>query len=760
MRLSKSAIVPPLWLLVLSTAILLFFGGQVSFAADACITCHKDFTPDLMDAFREDVHAANQQACVGCHGGNPNAADDDMAVAHETTDFTPPPWTASESVERCGSCHKKAVQELGTGPHRGVIGEHPDPDLPGCTRCHASHPIYKIQDAKSPVNRTAVLQTCSACHADPEMMARHNLSPQIPNEYRNSVHGRELLTRDNVAAPSCIGCHDNHSGHNENVSSFDEACSLCHQREAKAFKTSKHQRVWELTNTPVCITCHGSHAIEIPSVEMLGTGPGTICSKCHNPGDSPDVFRSLLAKIEKEFSQGQALIVEAEKSGKNVDAQIKILEQVRTQLQKARQSIHYFDLDRFRREVDKGLELSSNISTSVEQLFGESSCITCHRKLDPEMVAGFSNDVHADKKISCDGCHGGNPLLQDEKAMSKEAGFVGVPKRPADIGPFCARCHSKPETMNAFVPGIATDQLSQYALSGHGQALSRNPFDKNVATCASCHGVHSIRTIDDPLSPVYAVNVPGTCNTCHGNRALMNSYGIQTNPYEDYRGSVHGKALLEQGDVSAPACNDCHGNHGAMPPEVDNIANVCGQCHLINANLFKLSIHRGIFELRGMEQCSSCHGHHAINPPTDAMLSTMPGSFCAKCHDPGSAPDQVREMFTNLDAKSLGARNKLRLAESYLVNVDDGFFKLDKAKSEITKMRVLVHLFDLDTLKVADKNTLATLQGVEDIGDKGIENAMFRRKGFLLALGLFALFLAIVILKIRELDKQRKLESQ
>ncbi len=760
MRLSNVMNVPPTWILALTAALLLFFGGQVSYAADACITCHSDFTPELMDAFHEDVHAANQHPCVGCHGGNPDAAPDDMDAAHGTADFAPPPWTASESVKRCGSCHTQVVKKLGTGPHRGVLGENPDPDLPGCTRCHGFHPIYKIQDVKSPVNRTAVLQTCSACHADSAMMARHNLSPKIPNEYRNSVHGRELLTRDNDAAPSCIGCHDSHSSHNENVASFDEACSLCHQREAKAFKTSKHQRVWELTKVPVCITCHGSHSITSPTVEMLGTGPGTICSKCHNPGDSPDVFRSLMDKIEKEFTQGQAMIVEAQRAGKNVDAQIKILEQVRTQLQRARQSIHYFDLARFRKEVDKGLELSSNISTSVEQLFGESSCITCHRELTPDLVAGFSDDVHADKQISCDGCHGGNPLLQDEKAMSPEEGFIGVPKRPADVGPFCARCHSKPEYMNGFVPGISTDQLSQYALSGHGQALSRNPFDKNVATCVSCHGVHKIRAAKDPLSPVYAVNVPETCNKCHGNGDLMKAYGIQTNPYEDYRESVHGKALLDKGDVSAPACNDCHGNHGAKPPEVDNIANVCGQCHVRNATLFKLSVHRGIFELRGMEQCSSCHGHHAIKHPTDAMLSTQPGSICVKCHDPGSAPDQVHEMFTVLDAKSLEARDKLRLAESYLVNVDGGFVQLDKANSEITKMRVLVHLFDLDTLKTADQKTLAMLQGVEDIGNKGIENAMFRRKGFLVALGLFALFLAIVILKIRELEKRRKLESE
>ncbi|MBS1260886.1 MAG: hypothetical protein MAG453_00202 [Calditrichaeota bacterium] len=740
--------------LVVSAAVTAAAAPSAS-AESACLTCHSDFTPELVEAFQQDVHAG-LTGCSGCHGGDPTVPADDMTGAHETDDFAPPPWDPATTVERCGMCHDGAVSELADGPHRSVTTDSPDPDVPGCTSCHGYHPIYKLQHVDSPVRRATVPQTCGECHADAQMMGRHNLPANIPNRYRNSVHGRALLQRHNQNAPSCVGCHDNHGTHHENVGSFDEACSRCHGHEANAFKTSKHQRVWELTDAPVCITCHGTHAIKSPSLEMLGTDPDAVCSKCHNPGDPPDRFRELLRKLEDEYARGQAVLVKAERANKNVEDELKTLEQVRRQLNEARESVHFFDLARLEREVNKGLELSSRISGTVEELVGESSCIACHRELNPELVNEFRNDVHSDKKISCHGCHGGNPLVQDESSMSAREGFVGVPERPADVGPMCASCHSDGEYMNKFRPGIATDQLAQFKLSGHGQALRRNPNDDNVAHCTDCHDTHGIRAVTDPLAPVYPSNVPETCNKCHGDRELMTRYGIKVNPYEDYRESVHGKSLLEDGDISAPACNDCHGNHGATPPGVDNIANVCGQCHAMNASLFKESIHRGIWELRGMPQCGSCHGRHAIYPPSDEMLSTEEGSFCAMCHQSGGPPDQVRTMLDSLERAARYAEQTLRRAESYLVSVDEGYVKLDRARSELTKMRVLVHKFDLDTLRAAKAKTASLIGDVEQIGDQGIENAKFRRNGFLFALAVFAVFVALVLLKVRQIERRRR----
>ena len=64
-------------------------------------------------------------------------------------------------------------------------------------------------------------------------------------------------------------------------------------------------------------------------------------------------------------------------------------------------------------------------------------------------------------------------------------------------------------------------------------------------------------------------------------RGGMASHGIPMDQLALYKKSVHWHTLAEVGDISAPTCNDCHGNHGAVPPGVDSVGNVCGQCHAV-----------------------------------------------------------------------------------------------------------------------------------------------------------------------------------
>ena len=89
-------------------------------------------------------------------------------------------------------------------------------------------------------------------------------------------------------------------------------------------------------------------------------------------------------------------------------------------------------------------------------------------------------------------------------------------------------------------------------------------------------------------------------------------------------------------DFSAPACNDCHGNHGAFPPGVSSIAEVCGQCHVNNAAFFERSPHKPAFDKSGLPECVACHGNHEIHRASDDMLGGQPGTVCRRCHEPGS----------------------------------------------------------------------------------------------------------------------------
>ncbi len=252
------------------------------------------------------------------------------------------------------------------------------------------------------------------------------------------------------------------------------------------------------------------------------------------------------------------------------------------------------------------------------------SCIACHGQLDGplvEPVSHWKGDVHGEAGLGCESCHGGDasPALASdaEAAMNPAKGFRPAPDRLAVAG-FCARCHSDPAYMKRFNPQQRVDQLAEYRTSMHGRLNAQK--DPAPATCVDCHGVHGIRPVTSPDSPAYATNVPKTCARCHQDEPLMRRYGKKTGQYEDYRRSVHGVALLERGDTAAPACNDCHGNHGAAPPGASSIAQVCGQCHGREAMLFRASFKKQLFDGIGVPECIVCHDHHRIKHPTPDLF--------------------------------------------------------------------------------------------------------------------------------------------
>lgn len=315
------------------------------------------------------------------------------------------------------------------------------------------------------------------------------------------------------------------------------------------------------------------------------------------------------------------------------------------------------------------------------------SCVACHSNADligdeemTRIASDFQEDVHAQVGLSCHDCHGGNPdpqLSEDVDAMDPAFPphpYVGAPKR-VDIPAFCGRCHSDPVFMRRFRPDVRVDQEREYWTSHHGLALKRG--DTRVATCIDCHGVHGIRKAGDPRAPVYPTRVSQTCGHCHSDATLMagtklpNGRPLPTDQLSRWQRSVHAKALLEKGDLTAPTCNDCHGNHGATPPGFDSVAFVCGQCHGREAELFRRSPKHAGFRRHNeyladageggcaachqapepaatfsappqFSECATCHGNHSIIRPTVAMLAPLPAAPCYFCHG-GDAADLLPE---------------------------------------------------------------------------------------------------------------------
>jgi hypothetical protein len=407
-------------------------------------------------------------------------------------------------------------------------------------------------------------------------------------------------------------------------------------------------------------------------------------------------------------------------------------------------------------------------STAVRAQTGETrklpegdQCIACHGELDDELgtpVKLFVADVHLAAGLSCADCHGGDPTSDDpDVGMSPKKGFVGRPG-PLEVPKFCNRCHGDAVFMKKYNPGLPVDQYAKYLTSVHGKLNQAG--DKKAAQCASCHPAHNMKPPSDPTSSVYAVNIPSTCGHCHADSAYMAPYGIPTNQLAGYTESVHGKALLERHDLGAPACNSCHGNHGATPPLTGAIANVCGNCHAFNAELFASSPHKKAFEEGGIPACEVCHSVHKIRQLTLDNLGDGPHSVCTDCHsaDDGTRGIAVAVALKNglagLEDEYNSADSLLGVAERKGMFVEDAQFQLKDARQSIIQANTLIHAFSDSLMHIKVDSATAVLTAVTRTADAQIGEASFRRLGLVIS-SLIISFVAIVLfLKIRDMERK------
>jgi predicted CXXCH cytochrome family protein len=384
------------------------------------------------------------------------------------------------------------------------------------------------------------------------------------------------------------------------------------------------------------------------------------------------------------------------------------------------------------------------------------SCLDCHIKLDGELKApavNYAQDAHARFGLTCKDCHGGNPAAADEN-KAKDKTFKGAPKR-AQIPEFCGRCHADAAYMRTANAKLRVDQLEQYWTSKHGQLLKKG--DTKVAVCTDCHISHAIQSAKFPKSSTFPWNVASTCGRCHGDAEYMKPYKIATNQPAEWKDSVHAKALLEKKDMSAPTCNDCHGNHGAYPPEVKSVAAVCRQCHPSTGDLFNKSPHKKAFDDMGASECEACHGNHRILPPSNAMLGTQDKSVCIPCHDKGSAgfkaADELKGFLDAFDSRIRTASDVLSIAEGKGVEVSEPQFRLRDVSTIDIMAKNLVHGLNVGEIRKKLDEAGPGLAEVEKAGQEALGEANYRRRGLILATVLLALFGVALYLKIRTMKK-------
>ncbi len=389
----------------------------------------------------------------------------------------------------------------------------------------------------------------------------------------------------------------------------------------------------------------------------------------------------------------------------------------------------------------------------------DDTCTACHLALADARLRGpaqlTDSDIHHTQGVTCAGCHGGDPSSEDPAvAMDRAKGFVGkfAPKAIPDM---CGSCHSDAAFMLRYAPNIPTDQLQQYRTSKHGQALAKG--DVNVAVCTSCHGAHGVRQVGDARSPVYPTHVVQTCARCHADKALMARYGIKGDEVEEYEGSIHYAALVKKSDLSAPTCKSCHGAHGATPPGVASVSNVCGTCHPTQRERFDLSPHKDAFAALSQPACESCHGNHAIVHPTDGWIGVASGQVCGNCHSAGDegagAAAAIGQALGAASTAVASAHDRVGRVQKAGMLMDDADVKLEDASQSVVMAQVEVHTARPARVVSQTKTVLADASAAEKLAAAAEAEIRFRRTGLFISLGVIALAMVALVLKVRAMER-------
>jgi predicted CXXCH cytochrome family protein len=398
-------------------------------------------------------------------------------------------------------------------------------------------------------------------------------------------------------------------------------------------------------------------------------------------------------------------------------------------------------------------------------------CAKCHSNADymkrfdstipTDQQAQLMQSVHWKKNtaskgmiVNCVTCHSVHNIRPVHDAESAVAGL--------NIIKTCTSCHSSANVMKAFNPSLSVDQLEKYKTSVHGQKVFQG--NTKVAQCASCHGSHGIRQAVDAKSLVNAKNIPATCAKCHADAAYMKPYGIPTDQYQKFVNSVHGKALLEKGDMFAPSCNKCHGNHGAVPPGVASISNVCGTCHALNAELFSASPHKKVFDEKKIPECDVCHSNHDVQSPTDDMLGVGQQSTCMKCHQDNNSTGykvagEMKMLIDSLQHNARYANGVITEAEQKGMEVSDAKFDFKDIRQILIETRTVMHKTDIEKYRETIKAGFDITNKSKTAGEEAIKDYYFRRTGLGISTLIITVLAVGLYLKIRKIERKQQAKT-
>jgi hypothetical protein len=273
------------------------------------------------------------------------------------------------------------------------------------------------------------------------------------------------------------------------------------------------------------------------------------------------------------------------------------------------------------------------------------TCLSCHS--NESMVKTFPSGeelslfisgskfrvaVHGQEGLNCVDCHA-------TMAQIPHPEFAVQTIRDAkfELYTVCQNCH--------------LDLYNSVLDSVHQKALAAGI--ENAAICTDCHNPHTqtrITDVDtDMILPEARLFIPETCARCHS--AI----------YDEYKETIHGAALVEEGNLDVPTCIDCHGVHNIQDPTTAQFRNetplLCARCHTDPEVMDKYGLSTNVLnsyvaDFHGTTVtlfektdpnlptnkavCTDCHGIHDIkavdDPEVGIALKENMLVKCQRCH--------------------------------------------------------------------------------------------------------------------------------
>ena len=259
-------------------------------------------------------------------------------------------------------------------------------------------------------------------------------------------------------------------------------------------------------------------------------------------------------------------------------------------------------------------------------------CLSCHG------VEGLTSAVQASgmPKIMTDRFHGS--VHGGLKCTDCHKNITQVPHKNARIQVGCVECHQsmwqdakdegKTNTAQFGKLNHVMSKIDEYLHSIHARP-SRVDQSRTNATCYNCHDAHYIYPPGTANFNWWRLNLPYTCGKCH-------AYELT-----EYKKSVHGQEVLEQGNPAAPVCSDCHTGMNVQDPFKPEtqiaITKRCGNCHTEEYASYLDTYHGQVNRLgfTFTAKCFNCHGAHNILRVSNPASPVFPANrlkTCQNCH--------------------------------------------------------------------------------------------------------------------------------